>query len=200
MADLKNRQWILAKPPVGMIKESDYRWKRRRETGESLAPTESPLYIKNDIRPEKMLPLRRTHGRKNRSSIFESSQCSDPAIVYCQHMDVVIVEGSPSSFRSNVLKEVDYNFIALRDELAKFKHLEIQNPDHSVDKLGEPFFALQITCTWPRPFRHRMVKDEVLRTETQNCRHVTTSEGIEKFLNHTHVLLLAHGNPPSAGY
>jgi hypothetical protein len=37
MADLKNRQWILAKPPVGMIKESDYRWKRRRETGESLA-------------------------------------------------------------------------------------------------------------------------------------------------------------------
>jgi hypothetical protein len=37
MADLKNRQWTLAKRPVGMIKESDYRWKRRRETGESLA-------------------------------------------------------------------------------------------------------------------------------------------------------------------
>ena len=112
--------------------------------------------------------------------------------MHCEHMNVVIIEGSPSSFKANVFKEMDYNFIALRDELAKFKHLEIQNPDHSFDKLGEPSFTLQITCAWPRPFRHRMVKDEVLRTETQNCRHVTTSEGIEKFLDHTHVLLLAH--------
>ena len=26
MADLKNRQWLLAARPVGMIKESDFRW------------------------------------------------------------------------------------------------------------------------------------------------------------------------------
>jgi hypothetical protein len=44
-----------------------------------------------------------------------------------------------------------------------------------------------------------MMKDEVLRTESQNCPHVTTPEGIEKFLNQTHIFLRAHGSPPQQG-
>jgi hypothetical protein len=92
-------------------------------------------------------PLCRTHGRKNWSCIFESSQYPDPAVAHCEHMNVVIIERSPSSFRSNVFKEVDYNFVALRDELANFKHLEVQDADHSFDKLGEPF----LPCKLPAP-------------------------------------------------
>jgi hypothetical protein len=36
MAELKNRQWLLASRPVGMVKESDFRW------SESTVPAATP--------------------------------------------------------------------------------------------------------------------------------------------------------------
>jgi hypothetical protein len=41
--------------------------------------------------------------------------------------------------------------LAVRDELAKFKHLKVQDAGHSFNKLGEPSFALQITWRPARP-------------------------------------------------